>query len=585
MQKIGLLFLIFVFLSSTSHEIPLSETRVMSCSLAKPDEKIYHSRSSVLSQQPGSSISSAVYYAYFSVEDFRQAFANIPEKDVLSCYELFSLKNFRQYARSLSGYNQFILNFDAKIKQDKDFRKQTAYVAGFAYHFGLRGEKSEFHDFIAAQAAEISKLRAQRQVVPKKGVLCVADIKKLNQLGDQWVFRKKHQIDSRRLEDRLTTLAKVKITHGTELDQQLGKELEETNQEIRLLERSFGQKKHVQVLAPVVHYHIEQAKKESNPIIAFGLSDFCDNVTQVLSHGMHVLYDASYAISKGVSKGIQSVASIDHWKDMATGILHLGLLFAESVGREEDFYYAAALAKFSEQPDVIMKFSEKYCAHSCAQKEAIQLCAEQTYQKLKSMTWQEVLEGGSEIGTTIILDTLALHALGGFARTTSNVLIQEISQLVESGALLKEEYAIEVAEFGKLIAEEGVQGATRLFFDSGKKPATEVVKKSAGHIMRENGKAFEDFLVQRLGGTGSFKVVREFDGAVGNVWYEAKSGGYWDMLLTSEEKLSRFKTTTCDCLRIAKDHGASFEIHSNSPIPQSIKKWLKVKQVPFTEWL
>ena len=103
--------------------------------------------------------------------------------------------------------------------------------------------------------------------------------------------------------------------------------------------------------------------------------------------------------------------------------------------------------------------------------------------------------------------------------------------------------------------------------------------------MQENGKAFEDFLVKKLGGRGSFKVIREFDGAVGNVWYEAKSGQYWEGLLASEEKLARFKTTTGDCLRIAKDNGALFEVHSNSPIPQSIKDWLTTKQIPFTEWL
>lgn len=585
MQKIGLLFWIFIFVSSTCHEISFSETRVMNCSLLKIDQQNYHAHAPALQQQSASSISSAVYYAHFSVEDFRQAFANIPEKDVLGCYELFSLKNFRQYARDLAGYNHFILALDAKIKQDKNFRKQMAYVPGFAYHFGLRGEKSEFHDFIAAQANQIRKKQLQVKSTVNQRTLNINDIGILDKLKSNWTSIKNSAVHSKKFEERLIALNKVKATHGAELDEQLHKELETTHQEIRLLESSFGQKKHVQVLAPVVHYHIAQAKKESNPIIAFGLSDFCDNITKILSHGIHVLYDASYAIAKGLNKGIRTVASIDHWKDMAMGMLQFGMLFAEAVGHEENFRHATALAIFSEQSDVVMNFAQQYCAYSDAQKEAIEFCAQETYQKLKAMTWQEVLESGTEIGTTLILDTLALHALGGFARSTSNVLIKEISQIAESGALLKEGYTVEVAGFGKLIVEEGAESATKLFFDSGKKPATEVVKKSAGHIMRENGKAFEDFLVQKLGGTGSFKVIREFDGAVGNVWYEAKSGGYWDMLLASKDQLESFKSGMGHRLKITKENGKIFQLHSNTPIPQEIKEWLAQKNISYVEWL
>lgn len=112
------------------------------------------------------------------------------------------------------------------------------------------------------------------------------------------------------------------------------------------------------------------------------------------------------------------------------------------------------------------------------------------------------------------------------------------------------------------------------------------ITKSAGDIMRENGKAFEDFLVKELGGRGSFKAGRrEFDGAIGNIWYEAKSGKYWENLLMSEKKLNDFQSTTCDCLKIARDNGALFEVHSNAPIPQSIKDWLTQKQIKFREWL
>jgi len=68
------------------------------------------------------------------------------------------------------------------------------------------------------------------------------------------------------------------------------------------LERTFAHSHHVHVLSPVVHHYAAQAASEQCPIIAFGLSDFCHTVTQVLSHGMHVLYDATSAVGKGIYK-------------------------------------------------------------------------------------------------------------------------------------------------------------------------------------------------------------------------------------------------------------------------------------------
>jgi hypothetical protein len=40
-----------------------------------------------------------------------------------------------------------------------------------------------------------------------------------------------------------------------------------------------------------------------------------------------------------------------------------------------------------------------------------------------------------------------------------------------------------------------------------------------------------------------------------------------------------------DRLRIAKENGASYELFSNSPIPDKIKQWLTKKGIPFTEIL
>ncbi|MDD6826014.1 MAG: hypothetical protein PUE12_07885, partial [Oscillospiraceae bacterium] len=100
------------------------------------------------------------------------------------------------------------------------------------------------------------------------------------------------------------------------------------------------------------------------------------------------------------------------------------------------------------------------------------------------------------------------------------------------------------------------------------------------------GTAFEEYLSKSLNGLGSFKKGgREFDGALGDVWWEAKSGEFWIMLENNEKKARTFRDSMGDRLRIAKDNGATYELFSNTPIPQFYKEWLTKKGIPFTEIL
>lgn len=100
------------------------------------------------------------------------------------------------------------------------------------------------------------------------------------------------------------------------------------------------------------------------------------------------------------------------------------------------------------------------------------------------------------------------------------------------------------------------------------------------------GHDFEGYLTKKVGGEGSFsKGGRDFDGGIGNRWWEAKSGDYWNMIMDNPKKLELFKSSMGDRLRIAKDSEATYELFSNSPIPQAIKDWLTKKGIPYTELL
>ncbi|MFR1906971.1 MAG: hypothetical protein ACLS28_15065 [Clostridium neonatale] len=93
------------------------------------------------------------------------------------------------------------------------------------------------------------------------------------------------------------------------------------------------------------------------------------------------------------------------------------------------------------------------------------------------------------------------------------------------------------------------------------------------------GRYVEDYLTKNIGGDGSFSVGgREFDGGIGNRWWEAKSGGYWNLLESDANKLAKFKSDMGDRLRIAKENEATYELFFNIPIPDLIKSWLVKKR-------
>ena len=155
--------------------------------------------------------------------------------------------------------------------------------------------------------------------------------------------------------------------------------------------------------------------------------------------------------------------------------------------------------------------------------------------------------------------------------------------------------ATAIAGIGAAVLPELVGFATEKlaelaeFLDPGKElvenldDEAESGKKSPNGLI---GHDFEDYLTKNIGGEGSFSVGgRDFDGGIGNRWWEAKSGQYWDMLESDSRKLEKFKSDMGARLKIATDNGASYELFSNTPIPSSIKQWLDKKGIPYTELL
>ena len=151
-------------------------------------------------------------------------------------------------------------------------------------------------------------------------------------------------------------------------------------------------------------------------------------------------------------------------------------------------------------------------------------------------------------------------------------------------------------EAGKEAAEKGAEKAAKEAAEKAtEKTAKETAEKTAKEAAEKGiksgtsakgliGHDFEDYLSKTIGGEGSFSVGgRDFDGGIGNRWWEAKSGNYWRMLEKNPNELAKFKSDMGNRLKIATENGATYEIFANTPIPESIKQWLTKKEIKFTE--
>ena len=100
------------------------------------------------------------------------------------------------------------------------------------------------------------------------------------------------------------------------------------------------------------------------------------------------------------------------------------------------------------------------------------------------------------------------------------------------------------------------------------------------------GEEFEEFLAKGFGGQSGFQAGgRNFDGAIGDIWYEAKSGDFWINRPEGSVEFNKFKSDMGDRLSIAQTNGKKYELYSNVPISDHAKAFLDEKGIEFFELL
>ena len=108
--------------------------------------------------------------------------------------------------------------------------------------------------------------------------------------------------------------------------------------------------------------------------------------------------------------------------------------------------------------------------------------------------------------------------------------------------------------------------------------------KSKSTINKSNkiGGDYEEYLVNKLGGKGSFKYGGvEFDGAYKNVWYEAKAGNFWENVALKD--VNKWKSKFGNYKSVANSENKQFHIYSQGSIPKEFKDFFNKKGITYFE--
>lgn len=556
--------------------------------------------------------------------------------------------NFSYYAnpyylhliRQKQGYEDFILNLHQRYTDDHDYRKFLRCIKGFYPYEFLKLIDSE-HDRIKALQQEREQLR--QATLQKK----IADAKRhclqINNTNEYQIFIKHCEQDIKnaevldiqssinRYKKRITAAQKALDNHtiydysaqlksypvwndpdatafnnciGTALDQQLHEELCDTRLRMHELTLNHSTMDYGHIYTPIVFRCTALAKQERNLSSAFGLSNFSDAVVRILSRGIQFISHVSSGPIKGLKMIAQDVSSSKYWTELVTAmpnfiinvlptllaqspeLLKQGIIFA---AHEQSFWDRLDQTYILGDYELLDKRSKAYAEESREQLKPI----DKRFKQLASMPWEDIGKYGTYYGSRLILDAIACRAFTLAASAAGREITCKIATFLESSRA--PEQLVEVAGIGKIAINDGIETANKVInvikenttdSKAPKNLITQYAKQIAKNAANESGRAFEESLIKRLGGKGSFKIGgREFDGAVGNIWYEAKSGQYWNMISKNKEKLNKFKSQMGSGLKIAREHGASYELYTNTLIPADIKAWLTMQGIPFKEFL
>lgn len=262
----------------------------------------------------------------------------LSNKQLFNMYHLYACPNYFSYIQRRSGYENAFLALHKKIFSNHSFRKSLRYMPGFEGKLGFQNFiDSEAKRIIAAQVAQEvdgrdeeckrrdAEHRMQIEQAPRLGSI---DQKNLHELLADWSEQstRMDEVAALRAQQRLEALKRTQASnsachdyasevtsrgpnddyaevfancYGTSLDKQLHEELCTSRATMARVQADYPGVQQIQSLSPMVNHFAALAKEQSNPEVAFHLSDVC----YYLTNAAKGFGSAAVVVAKGLGGG------------------------------------------------------------------------------------------------------------------------------------------------------------------------------------------------------------------------------------------------------------------------------------------
>lgn len=203
----------------------------------------------------------------------------------------------------------------------------------------------------------------------------------------------------------------------------------------------------IQELYNIIGTILDQATRTIDIEEAFNVSDLAHELCQSFVLICNVAKKAGSAVAKGTWKAATTVASIDHWKEFANSFVTMTQLAfnAEIQLQELDSALTCPDTNYRDQVFARLK------SQGIAFQKQITTSLQQTTEQLKNMSWEELLESGTELGATLLFDTILLHGATWGSNKAGQKLIQEINTIIKSSPETAQLYCREVTGIAKAV--------------------------------------------------------------------------------------------------------------------------------------
>ena len=205
----------------------------------------------------------------------------------------------------------------------------------------------------------------------------------------------------------------------------------------------------VQELYDLVGRTLTKAAQATEVEQAFSFSDMAYTFCQSFSKLCNVAYRASSAVVKGSYRALKTVTTVEHWKEFATNFAQVAFI---AFNAEVELNQLDAALVCSDQ-EHRRKVFERFTEQGIKTIEQFSTALEQTKKQLAEMSWEQLMEKGTEVGATLLFDTMLLQGASWGASVAGKNFLNQMNGYLAAAPEIAEAYCTQAAGIAKAVLE------------------------------------------------------------------------------------------------------------------------------------